>query len=66
MSWLSEVDKARRGKQEPERARRKFLDSELRKHDPMVRRLLQEVADYLKKAERTARSFDETFPPFYG
>jgi len=51
MSWLSEVDKARRKKQEQERARRKLLDSELRKHDPMVRRVLEEVADYLKKVE---------------
>jgi hypothetical protein len=51
MTWLSEVDKARRRKQEEEKARRRLLDSELRKHDPMVRRLLQEVSDYLKKVE---------------
>ncbi|HEY3303343.1 MAG TPA: hypothetical protein VGL70_07390 [Candidatus Binatia bacterium] len=51
MSWLSEVDKARRRKQEQEKTRRKFLDSELRKHDPMVRRVLEEVAEYLKKVE---------------
>jgi len=51
MTWLSEVDKARRRKQEEEKARRRFLDSELRKHDPMVRRLLEEVSDYLKKVE---------------
>jgi len=51
MSWLSEVDKARRRKQEEDKARRHFLDSELRKHDSMVRRLLEEVSDYLKKVE---------------
>jgi hypothetical protein len=51
MSWLSDVDKARRRKQQEDKARRQFLDSELRKHDPMVRRLLEEVAEYLKKVE---------------
>jgi len=51
MSWLSEVDKVRRRKQEKEKARRRFLDSELRKHDTMVRQVLEEVADYLKKVE---------------
>jgi hypothetical protein len=51
MSWLSEVDKVRRRRQGEEKARRQFLDSELRKHDPMVRRVLEEVANYLKKVE---------------
>jgi hypothetical protein len=51
MSWLSEVDKARRRKQEGDKARRQFLDSELRKHDSMVRGLLEDVANYLKKVD---------------
>ncbi|MGH7767552.1 MAG: hypothetical protein ACREQP_08875 [Candidatus Binatia bacterium] len=51
MSWLSEVDKVRRRKQEKQKARKQSLNSELRKHDPMVRGLLQEVAEYLKTVE---------------